>query len=250
MPHLSNDQITKTESAIKLLLHASRDCLRNRKEMTPKIRFRVQCGYYGEAFGIMRGLALLDYGWIDGAVNRVNLRHWFDQLCDEVLTEENYGDGYGDGSGRCLRCLDRYGKDDSVMRASTTTRSNTMLNFENHWSAVLNSVQLQRAIWALGELKNPSSPAEVAHCINGRTGFHWCIAGAGRFFRLSGRQSPYFDRHRFEKRYTYELTRLGQKLFEEMQRGIWLGVGDREIGAKDEEGTGNRGSGPREARLD
>jgi len=110
--------IKRVEETAKALLHAHRDCLRNQGKNTLKITFSCQEGYYGEAFGIMRGLELLGYGYF-GASNydathdghpqhQSNLRWWFDTLTYEVLNEE----GYLDKSHRCEYCLGHYGKDD------------------------------------------------------------------------------------------------------------------------------------------
>lgn len=109
---LTNKQIKAIESEVKMMLHAHRDCLRNRCVDTTKIRFNVSEGYYGEAFGIMRALAVLGYGYINGAVNtpqnRHNLRWWLSEIEDEALREEGYG-----GDNKCDYCLERYGKDHS-----------------------------------------------------------------------------------------------------------------------------------------
>jgi hypothetical protein len=50
------------EGEIKAILHACRDCLRNQGRLdTSKVSFSANDGYYGEAFGIMRGLQILGY---------------------------------------------------------------------------------------------------------------------------------------------------------------------------------------------
>jgi hypothetical protein len=113
----------KVEAEVKMLLHASRDCLRNQGWDTTKITFKVQDGYYGEAFGVMRGLTILGYGYfgpdnLDGIKHNRggqqpehNFKWWFSQLTDAVLDEENY-----DGSNECDYCLEKYGKDGAVRR--------------------------------------------------------------------------------------------------------------------------------------
>lgn len=113
--------IEKIEGAVKVLLHASRDCLRNQGKDTSIFRFSAQNGYYGDAFGMMRTLELLGYGRLssvnlngfeDSATKYLakqpehNLRWWFEQLEEEVLEEENYK-----GDGHCDYCMERYHKD-------------------------------------------------------------------------------------------------------------------------------------------
>lgn len=97
---------------VKMMLHAHRDCLRNKGVDTSKVQFDCRDGYYGEAFGVMRGLAVLGYGGF-GPDNiphdthpEWNLKWWFSELCSEVLAEENYG-----GDNHCDFCITRYGKD-------------------------------------------------------------------------------------------------------------------------------------------
>lgn len=111
----------KVEEEVKMLLHASRDCLRNQKRDTTKISFSVTDGYYGEAFGVMRALQLLGYGkfsssnlnGIEDCSTKIqavqpeqNLKWWFRQLEDKVLKEEGYGSG-----NQCDHCFKRWGKD-------------------------------------------------------------------------------------------------------------------------------------------
>lgn len=102
-----HEQAIKNE--IKLMLHAHRDCLRNRCVDTSKETFDCRDGYYGEAFGVIRALQVLGYGNF-GAVNtpqvKTNLLWWFEEICQEVLREENFG-----GNNNCVHCLERYGKD-------------------------------------------------------------------------------------------------------------------------------------------
>lgn len=103
---LSPTRIGALAAEIKMMLHAHRDCLRNKGVDTAKVSFDCRDGYYGEAFGIMRALQTLGYGRF-GAVNIPGtLNHWLDELKDQVLAEENFG-----GSNQCDRCLADYGKD-------------------------------------------------------------------------------------------------------------------------------------------
>lgn len=114
----------KVEAEVKMLLHASRDCLRNQGNNTAKISFKVTDGYYGEAFGVLRGLMVLGYGYfgpdnLDGVEHtrgggkqpEHNLKWWFSQLTDAVLEEENFG-----GSNECDFCVEKYGKDGAGRR--------------------------------------------------------------------------------------------------------------------------------------
>ena len=103
---MSERLMKRVEGEIKALLHASRDCLRNRGVDTNKISFSCNDGYHGEAFGIMRTLSIQGYGYFgsnnldgnkeEGLQPEQNLKWWFDQLQGEVLEEENFGKG-----GRC-----------------------------------------------------------------------------------------------------------------------------------------------------
>lgn len=103
--------IASVEEHVKLLLHASRDCMRNQNKYdATKVPFSANDGYYGEAFGIFRGLALAGYGSITGACNTPtelsNFRWWFSELENTVLQEENFG-----GTNECDFCYERWGKD-------------------------------------------------------------------------------------------------------------------------------------------
>lgn len=118
----------KVEGEIKALLHASRDCYRNQLKFNPlQIRFTVNDGYYGEAFGIMRALHIMGYGYF-GPVNldalednygveaqgrtqpHQNLKWWFSELEEQVMDEEHWH-----GDHRCAYCLERYHKDDASL---------------------------------------------------------------------------------------------------------------------------------------
>lgn len=93
--HLTRNQKEKIETEIKLMLFSSRDCLFNRKELDKySDQFKIDDGYYGEAFGILRTLKCLGYGYF-GAINdynEYNLKHWFESLQKEVIDEEKkYG---------------------------------------------------------------------------------------------------------------------------------------------------------------
>ena len=109
---LSTQMQSAIEAEVKLMLHASRDCLRNQGKDTTKIRFDCRDGYYGEALGVLRGLKVLGYGDFgsDNVPNSIhpiwNLKWWFCQLEDRTLKEENYG-----SNNECDHCLYTFGKD-------------------------------------------------------------------------------------------------------------------------------------------
>lgn len=126
LPERERDRI---EATIKMLLHASRDAMRNRNMDTTKISFDATDGYYGEAFGVMRGLEALGYGYFgsDNVPDREqphsNLKHWFHELTQTVLLEEHFGEDW-EGTQfahQCEHCLKRYGKDAVRQRRSQST---------------------------------------------------------------------------------------------------------------------------------
>lgn len=127
--YLTDDQWVEVAREVKFLLHSSRDTLRNRymsflrdagtplQTLAPDprvVHFDCTEGYYGEAFGVLRGLAILGYGTISDACNmpeeRRNFNWWLNKLKDEVLAEEGFG-----GDGVCKDCMSRYRKDDSTL---------------------------------------------------------------------------------------------------------------------------------------
>lgn len=113
----------KVEAEVKVLLHASRDCLRNQGNNTAVISFKITDGYYAEAFGVLRGLKVLGYGYfgpdnMDGVKHNRggkqpehNLKWWFYQIVDAVLEEENFK-----GTNECDFCVEHYGKDGAGRR--------------------------------------------------------------------------------------------------------------------------------------
>lgn len=107
-PHIKTD----IEAEVKLLLHAQRDCHRNRGKDATKIPyFTPHDEYYCDCIGIMRCLRILGYGEF-GAVNAEpseppELSAWLRRLEDEVMEEEGF-----QTDNRCEWCLKRYGKDD------------------------------------------------------------------------------------------------------------------------------------------
>ena len=142
MPHfkkLTEKQVLAISRDVKNLLHCSRDCMRNmyaelerrafdlrkdarisdyesyikhQKDINDARRasFRVNDGYYGEAFGMMRTLHNLGYGDLYGqydAHDFHNLKWWLRTLEEQVLEEE----GFRNGTHHCDHCLKRWGKD-------------------------------------------------------------------------------------------------------------------------------------------
>jgi hypothetical protein len=120
---LTTKQIKDVETEIKMLLHASRDCLRNLGKDTKVISFSVHDAYFAEAFGIMRGLVILRYGYFGssnlngieergyGETEIHNVQWWFSQLEKRVLDEEGFGD-----DNKCEHCMKKYHKDASTAR--------------------------------------------------------------------------------------------------------------------------------------
>lgn len=124
MKTLKPDEREAVVNEVKLLLHAARDCARTICSIdTTQTRFDVTDGYYGEAFGILRGLSLLGYGSF-GPVNtpeeESNFSWWMARLEDEVLAEENFG-----GSNECNHCLEKYRKDGAGRERPYPPRSDT-----------------------------------------------------------------------------------------------------------------------------
>lgn len=125
---MSTQVLDSFKKEVKNMLHANRDCLRNQGKDTRKIRFDVREGYYGEAFGMMRTLNILGYGYfgstnlnaveehtkahgvkptnvpVDKLIPENNLVWWLDQIANEVLEEE----GYFDQSYHCPVCEKKY----------------------------------------------------------------------------------------------------------------------------------------------
>jgi len=128
LKRIPDDLRVLVEGEVKALLHAHRDTRRNLGEDTVKTSFRVNEGYFGEAFGMMRTLYIQGYGYFGSSnmdatkesewtykVNNVtqdiqNLKWWFSQLESEVLEEEGFK-----GDHRCEYCLNRYRKDDATL---------------------------------------------------------------------------------------------------------------------------------------
>lgn len=123
---LSKRHREKISNEVKLMLFAHRDCLWNRYQecshpqaVDPAVwRCVASEGYYGEAFGIVRGLVALGYGYFgpdtadaveDGRSNlpEHNLKWWFNQLLKEVLDEEGFFDKTCSPE-KCHEMLDKY----------------------------------------------------------------------------------------------------------------------------------------------
>lgn len=118
--------IEDVEAEIKAILHASRDCLRNQGKDTVQIAWDVNNGYHGEAFGILRALHIMGYGYF-GSSNldafkdhpptiynvtqeQQNLKWWIARLEQEVLEEEGFH-----GDHHCAHCMEKYKKDDAYV---------------------------------------------------------------------------------------------------------------------------------------
>lgn len=126
LKRIPDQLISDVEGEIKAILHACRDCLRNQDKDTIRISWEVNNGYYGEAFGIMRALHMLGYGYYGAGnltakeedppqiynitQNEQNLNWWRHRLEQEVLDEEGF-----DGDHRCEYCLKKYKKDDKFI---------------------------------------------------------------------------------------------------------------------------------------
>ena len=97
------------ELQVKLMLAAHRDCLWSRwtsyadGKATDPTQYQSVCneGYYGEAFGVMRGLQVMGYGYFGsdtmdaieedkGIYPEQNLKWWFRQISHEYLAEEGF----------------------------------------------------------------------------------------------------------------------------------------------------------------
>lgn len=111
---------------VKLMLAAHRDALWNRWETCShpqavdptKISVVVNEGWYGEAFGIMRGLFALGYGFFGpdtqdavelsrSEVPEHNLKWWFGKLKNEYLDEEGFYDKTCSKE-KCNQLLEKY----------------------------------------------------------------------------------------------------------------------------------------------
>lgn len=107
---LTTEQEKQIAERVKLLLHASRDCLRNRQINTREVQFIWNDTYCCEAFGVLQALNALEYGHF-GAINNgkdgnTNLDWWFENLKQQVLQEEHF-----DSTHECDFCVQHYGKD-------------------------------------------------------------------------------------------------------------------------------------------
>ena len=116
----------RISNEVRMMLCAHRDCLWTRFEscshpqaVDPAVwRCVANEGYYGEAFGVMRGLVALGYGYFgpdgtdavkDGRSNvpEHNLKWWFNELLKQTLDEEGYFDKTCSPE-KCKAMLDKY----------------------------------------------------------------------------------------------------------------------------------------------
>lgn len=115
------------ERTVKVMLHAARDTMRIRGIDTRERTFDLTVLEAGEAFGMMRTLEILGYGYFgsdncDAVVEKKsdhpkhNLKWWNSELETEVLKEEGFcysrilngHKGPGDGSNECAHCMEKY----------------------------------------------------------------------------------------------------------------------------------------------
>lgn len=105
---LSLDLKEQVENEVKLMLAAHRSSMWTQWETSKKIdplswRIVVNDGLYGEAFGVMRGLKALGYGYFGSDLSDAveegysktpehNLAWWFHQIEDSYLLEEGFFD--------------------------------------------------------------------------------------------------------------------------------------------------------------
>jgi len=100
---LSLEQRKSVEDEVAMMLHAHRECLRNRHGVayTSTVRFDLRDSYWGQAFGTLLGCMKFGAINIPGTAD-----HVMAEIEARVLREENFG-----GSNECDHCLERYGKD-------------------------------------------------------------------------------------------------------------------------------------------
>ena len=113
---------------VKLMIAAHRDCLWTRWETCAspsavdptKVSIMANEGFYGEAFGIMRGLRALDYGYFGSSnlsavqedkspISEHNLIWWFERIVKDYLEEEGFKDQTCSPQ-RCQLLLEKYRK--------------------------------------------------------------------------------------------------------------------------------------------
>ena len=108
----------KIENTIRILLHSCRNVMRIRVVDTTEISYDMRNESYCEAFGIMKGVKALGYGYfgssnLDGSQEfrrlkpEHNLKWWFEKIATSVLEEE----GFYSHTNECDYCLEHYGED-------------------------------------------------------------------------------------------------------------------------------------------
>lgn len=120
-----------------------------------------------------------------------------------------------------------------------------MLKTLKPYDKISGSSQLAKAVWALGRLGEPTSPAEIARTIRARTTLNWEGPQAAKFFRklfINGTGAPggpWFTRsappqggnHR-RPRYLYDLTDLARVYFrKKWVEGDWQPPTARNVAA-------------------
>jgi hypothetical protein len=124
---LTEELRAKIANEVKLMIFAHRDCLWNRftaglDDIDPrKVPLDTRDGYYGEAFGILRGLFLVGYGYfgssnLDGTeelkggnVPEHNLKWWMMELEQAALDEDGFAD-HTTSAEKTKGLLDKYRK--------------------------------------------------------------------------------------------------------------------------------------------
>lgn len=101
---LKEEDHQKIAKEVEFLLHASRDCMRNQGIDTKLVPWNVGDGYYAEAFGIIRALIVLRYGF--RCDDEHDLMTFFENIKDSVLITENFK-----GTNECDFCVAHFGKD-------------------------------------------------------------------------------------------------------------------------------------------
>jgi len=127
---LNPKQRLAVANEVKMMIAAHRDMLwirwgsswpkvpANQKTDPTIYQCDARCGYYGEAFGIMRGLIAVGYGYFGSdnldafeegrsSIPEHNLKWWFSQLQKEYLVEEGYYDKTCSAI-KCTQLLARY----------------------------------------------------------------------------------------------------------------------------------------------
>lgn len=117
---LPKEKWDEVRAYVKVILHAGRDTMRNRREVTSQFGWSANNPDWCQAYGVLDGLATLGHltrfprvNGPDVLVQDLSPRDVLSELEKEVLEEEHFK-----GDGRCEHCLKKYGKDDRSLRES------------------------------------------------------------------------------------------------------------------------------------